>query len=200
MPAREGLRREGRAAPNSSSSVLTRTTPACSSSASTRDVGSRERSRVRARGRAPPSAVRPPSRHDGLLARTRAARSRNLRGLPKLSTYKGRRASSRVVLPVLEQIVGRNVGLVADAHEVAHADAERRARSRARRGPARPTATGTPPARRRHERRERRVEADGVVGVEHAEAVGPDHAHAERAHAIAKRVVCSAAPAAPDSA
>jgi hypothetical protein len=88
-----------------------------------------------------------------------------------------------------DQIVARDVGLVADRHELVDADAEllgvvedgQADRARLRR--ERDAAVGRPG------RREGGVEGDRGIGVEQAEAVGAHHAHAGGAHLGQERVL-----------
>ena len=84
----------------------------------------------------------------------------------------------RVVLPIPEQVVAADVGLVADGDELRNADAvlarvvehrqAERARLRHERGAS----------RRRHRRARRWRSSTSRVGVQDAHAVRPDHAHA----------------------
>ena len=87
----------------------------------------------------------------------------------------------RVLLPVLEEVVARQVGLVADRDERRQPEAQA-VRGFDDRDPeaAALREEADAPGRRR-ERDERRVEPHLGRGVEHAEAVGADQPHAVRA-------------------
>ena len=153
------------------------------------DVRARERARVGAR-RAHPRR-RPPAleRDDRLDPRDAPSDLQESTRVAEALHVQEDDARGLVMLPVLEQIVRRHVGLVPDADEVTHPDAERarvvedgepeRARLRAERDVA----------RRRPRARERRVEPNVVVRAERAETVRADHPHAERAYAIAELVL-----------
>ena len=62
----------------------------------------------------------------GLCRETRRAIRANLRGLPNDSRYNRMTAGSRIVLPVLQQVVTAHVALVAHRHELGDADPARR--------------------------------------------------------------------------
>ena len=147
-----------------------------------RDVrGADERPRVRDVARAP-AAERPLlTAMIGLVRPTRRAIRENLRGLPTDSRYSAMTLRRRVVLPVLEEVVAREVGLVADRDEGRQPEAEavgvlddREAeRAALREEPDAPVD--------RQGRGERGVEPDVGLEVDDAHAVGPDEAHARAA-------------------
>ena len=65
-----------------------------------------------------PAAVRPAFIATiGFVRATRRATRANLRGLPKDSRYKQHDVGVRILFPVLEQVVRRDIRLVADGHE-----------------------------------------------------------------------------------
>ena len=93
-------------------------------------------------------------------------------------------ARGRVELPVLQQVVAGDIGLVADADERRQADAAL-PRELENREPERAALRREPDAAgRRHDRRERGVEAHLRRRVEQAHAVGADHPHPVVAHAL----------------
>ena len=147
-----------------------------------RDVEAGERSRV-ARGRA--AAGRRAPRLDGddrLSARDLRGDTSELARVPEALQVEHHDARARVVGPVAQEIVARDVGLVADRDEGRHPDVQL----------ADVVEDGEPERAalrehadvpdRRPVRREGRVQGDGGVGVEDAHAVGPDHPHARAAH------------------
>ena len=181
-PAGTGWSASSVATSNSSSSVSVRITPACRNSASTVDVGCRqERPRVRhgrpAAGGAPPAL----DRDDRLRLPTRRASDANRRGFPNDSRYSSTTSVCWILLPVAEQVVAGDVGLVADRDERREPQTEPAAcpitaRPRAplcERKPTRPAGGQVG--------RERRVQPDVGVGVHDPHAVRTDQAHAGRA-------------------
>ena len=104
------------------------------------------------------------------------------------------------VLPVLEEVVAGEVGLVAERDERRQADAARP--GEVERGDAEGAALRgeADPAGRRRAGREARVERDVRVGVDHAEAVGADQPHAGGAADGEQLALALAAPSSPTSA
>ena len=86
-------------------------------------------------------------------------------------------AGAGVLIPVQQQVVGRQVGGVADRHEAA--DAERRAGEQGERGQPEPAGLGheRQPARRGEGEAEGRIEPGIGSAVEQSHAVGPDEPH-----------------------
>src|SRR5262249_49320154 len=81
----------------------------------------------------------------------------------------------RIALPILKKVVAGNIRLVADADEAGKTESSLR-RERKNRHPKR-AALGRErnAALRRDDRRERRVQADGWIGIQQAHAVRADH-------------------------
>ena len=112
----------------------------------------------------------------GLVRATRRARRPKRRGLPNDSTYMSTTSVVVVVLPPLEQVVGGDVGLVADRHERRQTEAARLGRLQERQ-PERAALRGEADvAGRRRAGGEGRVQARPGDGD--AEAVGPDQPRA----------------------
>ena len=156
------------------------------------DVGAGHRGRVRRGG--PDAGGRAAALHrdDRLAARDPPGDAAELAGVAERLEVQQHDVGAGVVLPVLQQVVAADVGLVADRHEARHAepdagrplehgDAER-ARLRLHRDATRLGRV----------RREGGVEADG--GVDDADAVGPDEPHAVDGAPGRAAAACVAAP------
>ena len=116
---------------NSSARVSVRITPACSNSASTVTSEAATSAPVCDDVARAPAAERPLlTATIGFVRATRRAIRANLRGLPNDSRYSRITSVLVVGLPVLDQVVAGDVGLVADRDEGGQAEAERRSRSR----------------------------------------------------------------------
>ena len=141
-------------------------------------LGAGQRGRVRCgctRACVGPSTLH---RNDGLAARYAPGDAAERPGVAERLDVEQHDVGALVALPVLQEVVGADVGLVADRHEGGHAEAE--ATGLLEDGdPQRPRLRRERHASRtRWNRSERRVHAHGRCGVHHAHAVGPDHAHA----------------------
>src|ERR1044072_1874310 len=174
---------------NSSSIVSVRITPDWWQSASTAlSAPAREPGGLGAGGGARPRArAAALDRRDRLLACHAAGDLREPARVSERLEVEKDHARAGVLLPVLEEVVGRDVGLVADAHEVRDPEPQRAGGFEDRE----PERTALRRKRdlpgRRPGRRERRVEPHAGLGVEHPEAVGAHHAHAVLARGVAER-------------
>ncbi len=152
-----------------------------------RHVGARERAGVRGRG-APPGARAPALDRDDRLAAAHAARDLGEAArVPERLEVEQDHVRPRIPLPELEQVVARDVGLVADAHEVRDPDVElgRVLEDREPEGSA--LGRERDPPRGRIGGREGGVELDAGLGVDDAQAVGTDEPHAVALNALAQR-------------
>ena len=115
----------------------------------------------------------------GLVRPTRRAIRANLRGFPNDSRYSRITSVSVVGLPVVEQVVAGDVGLVADRHERREPEPELRAWSMIAR-PSAPLCERNPtrPGGGHAARRWRSAGRRGAV-FRMPEAVGPDQPHAD---------------------
>ncbi len=142
------------------------------------DVGGRERGRVRRRGAA--TGLCTPALHgdDRLLARDASRKPRELAGIPERFQVEEDHRGVGVGLPVLEQVVAAQVGLVPDRDELRDADTE--LAGAAHELDAEPARLRAEPNRAAHgfHRRERCVHAHTGGGVHDTEAVRPDDSHA----------------------
>jgi hypothetical protein len=90
----------------------------------------------------------------------------------------------RIGLPVLQQIVARHVGLVADADERGQPDAAVLGEFEDRHAERAALRRQRDAACRRDDRRERSVHANRGVGVQDAHAIRADHPHPVGSHAV----------------
>ena len=152
--ARRGARR-CRTAPRA---CRARITPAWRKSAST-PRRSRERGGVRAGGACAGAGSAAPHRHDRLRARDAARDARELARVAERLEVQQHDVGLRVVLPVLEQVVRRDVGLVADRDEARQAEAARVRLLEQREAERAALRRERDAARRERAARERRVQA-----------------------------------------
>ncbi len=118
----------------------------------------------------------------GLARPIRRARRANRRGFPNDSRYSRMTCVSASCSQVLQQVVARDVGLVADADEGRQADAA--VRRQVEDGETEGAALGREAdvSRGRQQRREGRVQSDSRRGVDEAHAVRSDHPQAQVPH------------------
>ena len=122
--------------------------------------------------------VLPSSRRSASFCATRRATRANLRGFPKDSRYSNTTSVLRIVFPVLEQVVRRDVRLVADGHEGRKPEALLGCALQ-QREPERAALGGEADlARRKRARSERRVQSN--VRDSYAEAVWSEQPGAVR--------------------
>ena len=140
-------------------------------------VAGGERGRVaagRARAGPRPSGL---DRDDRLGAADAARETREAARVAERLEIQQDDVRARIALPVLQQVVARDVGLVADADELGQAhlpgggERENRQAQRAALRGERDAALA------REHRREGRIQADGRIGVQQPHAVGTDHPH-----------------------
>ena len=160
----------------SSSSVRARITPASREERVGRGVRAGERGRVRPRGPAAGARRAALQREDRLAARDPARDARERARVAERLEVEDDELGLVVVLPPLEQVVRRDVRLVADGHEGGDAEAGR-LRALEQREAERAALRGEADlARREAARRERRVEVDRRGGD--AEAVRAEETRA----------------------
>ena len=160
---------------NSSWSVSVRITPACSNSASTVTSEADSSAPVCDEvARAPAARAAALDRQDRLLARDPRRDARELARVAERLEVQQRDVGLGVLLPVLQEVVARQVGLVADRDERRQAEAEPARRLDDRDPEAAALRQEADRSGDRRVRREGGVEPDVGVGVEHAEAVRPD--------------------------
>ncbi len=142
-----------------------------------RDVEAREGRRVARGGAGAGRRAARFDRDDRLQMRDLGRDAGELTGVPEALQVEHHDPRARIVGPVAEQVVARDVGLVADRHEGRHPDVQLadvvedgEAEGAALREHA-DVAGGRPV------RREGGVERDGGIGIEDAHAVRPDHPH-----------------------
>ena len=172
---------------NISSSRSVRITPACLKSASTTTslVASAPVCEAAARD---PALDRPAlTATIGFVRPTRRAISLNFFGFPKLSRYSRITDVLASSAQSCDQIVSRHVRLVADRHEARDPDIEP-PRVIENRQPERAALSRHRDASpRRIDRRERRVQLDGRIGIEQAHAIRTDQAAAGPPHLLNQR-------------
>ena len=117
-------------------------------------------------------------RDDGLSPRDAARDAGEVARVAEALEVEQDHVGARILRPVLEEVVGRDVGLVPDGDE--GRDAEVQARGVVEQGEAERAALRgqADVSFGRIGRRERRVQAEGGIRVHQAHAVGADHAHA----------------------
>ena len=175
---------------NISSSVSVRITPCCRKTASTvRSFAASSAPGVRGR-RPRPRGAPPALDRDDRFARPDAAREppeapRVAEGFEIEQHHVG----AGILVPIAQEVVGRDVGLVPDADERGEPHAER-ARL-VHHGQTERTGLRHEPdvARGRPRGDERAVQADVRIGVGDAHAVGTDQAHAERPAGVDERLL-----------
>ena len=142
-----------------------------------RDVRPCQRAGMRRRG--PRAALRAAAlhRHDRLLPRDAAGDLRELPGIAERFEVEKDEIGPFIALPELDQVVPRDVGLVAHAHELRDAEREspRVVEDREAQGSA--LRRKRDPAGKRVHRRECRVQGDGGIRVEEAETVRAHEPH-----------------------
>ena len=176
-PAGAGCDDTTAATSNISSSVAGTDHPRLVEQRFDRDLAGRQRRGVRGRCPAPGTGTAGLHRHDGLVPGDAPGDPGEPAGIGHRLQVGQDKAGAGVLIPVQQQVVGRQVGGVADRHEAAHA--ERGAGEQGERGQPQPAGLG-------HERQaarwgeggaEGRIEPGIGAAVEQSHAVGPDEPH-----------------------
>ena len=126
---------------------------------------------------------------DGLALRDSPGDARELARVAERFQVEQHHLGGHVVLPELQEIVAAHVALVADRHELRHADPPPGGLAQQLDAQTSRLREERDVARHRQARRERGVEAHAVDGVDDTEAVRTDHAHAVAASGNNDRVL-----------
>ena len=161
-----------------------------------RRLASGQRRGVRGRRPAPGTGTAGLHRHDGLVPADAPRDPGEPAGVGHRLQVGQHDVGAGVLVPVQQQVVGCQVGSVADRHEAA--DAERRAGEQGERSQPEPAGLGheRQPARRGEGEAEGRVEPGIGSAVEQPHAVGPDEPHPGGAGAAAQVILQGPARAA----
>ena len=191
-PRGSGWRSSSSVVSNSASVLSTRSTPAWRSSAST--AASSPSAPAVCDSASPGRRPRLPlTARIGFSRETRREICEKRRGLPKDSTYSAMTRAARVVGPVLEEVVRRDVRAVAERDEGGDPEPPRGGVAEQRepeRAGLRRQREAAPP---RVDLAEQRVQVDRRVGVDEADAVRPDEAHAAGPRRREQRLLALAA-------
>ncbi len=128
-------------------------------------------------------------RDDRLVARDATREARELARVPERLEIEEDHIGVGVLVPVLEEVIAADVGLVPEGHEGRDPEAELRRASEQRDAEAARLRREADSPGDREKRRERRVHGDRGVRVDHAHAVRPDHAHAVSARGLDQLVL-----------
>ena len=129
---------------------------------------------------APDLVETPPTLHgdDGFVPGQPAGQARELARIAEALQVEQRDVGRVVGFPVLQQVIARDVRAVSGRDERRHAEPTPSRLAEHRHAQRTGLAEEAGPTGERRQRRERRVEPHRPVGVDHAQAVRPDDAHA----------------------